>query len=183
MIILMGLAGSGKSTQGQLLAEKTGRIWLSAGQVLRDIPNEEIHELQRQGELVPDTTVIPLMTAAMEEILARGEDLILDGYPRTGEQTKQLISRLRERIEMVVRIIVPKPELVQRMRLRGRADDQSLEAIEERLRLVEQNIYTICGLLTEAGVKIVDVDGVGTVEEVAERLNSIVTEVENEQKN
>ena len=46
MIILMGLAGSGKSTQGQILAEERNGVWLSAGQVLRDTDNEEGHEVQ-----------------------------------------------------------------------------------------------------------------------------------------
>lgn len=49
MIILMGLAGSGKSTQGQILAKARGGVWLSAGQVLRDTPNEEVHEVQKRG--------------------------------------------------------------------------------------------------------------------------------------
>ena len=41
----MGLAGSGKSTQGQKLAEATGRTWLSAGQVLRDTNDPEIRAI------------------------------------------------------------------------------------------------------------------------------------------
>jgi len=36
MIILMGLAGSGKSTQGKMLADETGRERVSAGQDLQE---------------------------------------------------------------------------------------------------------------------------------------------------
>ena len=180
MIILMGLAGSGKSTQGQMLAEETGRVWLSAGQVLRDTPDEAVHELQRQGELVPDIITIPLMGQAMAEVFASGKDAVVDGYPRTTDQAEWIAENVADKIEAVIRIIVPKDELIHRMMLRGRADDQSLEAITERFRIVEQNIYSVCQILQAKGVKIKDIDGLGTIEEVKMRINQAITEAKNE---
>lgn len=190
MIILMGLAGSGKSTQGNILADERGAVWLSAGQVLRDTPNEEVHEIQRRGELVPDTVTIPLMAEAMARVFAEGKDVVLDGYPRTIEQAEWVAENAAERILIVIRIEVPKDELIRRMELRGRADDTSREAIEERFRIVEQNIYTVCEILEAKGVKIVRIDGTGTPEEVTERIRMAVeteeelrkleTEAENE---
>lgn len=50
MIILMGLAGSGKSTQGKRLAEELDGVWLSAGQVLRDTNDPEVNAIQEQGD-------------------------------------------------------------------------------------------------------------------------------------
>ena len=47
-------------------------------------------------------------------------------------------------------------------------------------QIVEQNIYTVCEILQEKGIRIVDVDGVGTVEEVAAAIRQAITEVENE---
>lgn len=183
MIILMGLAGSGKSTQGNILAEEMGAVWLSAGQVLRDTPDERVHEIQKKGELVPDTITIPLMAEAMREIWASGKDIILDGYPRTVDQAEWIAENVADQIELVVRIEVPKAELFKRMALRGRADDQDRSAIEERFRIVEQNIYTVCEILRGKGVKIVQIDGMGPMEEVTERLHTAVRaakETENE---
>lgn len=180
MIIFMGLAGSGKSTQGKLLAEDTGRLWLSTGEMLREISDETALAALNRGKLTPDAVVIPLASQAIAEAFAEGKDVIMDGFPRTAKQAEWLVEHELEKVEMVLRIQVPKSELIQRIKLRGRDDDQSIEAIEERFRLTEQNIYTVCEVLKEHGVRIADVDGRGTVEEVQARVKQAITEVENE---
>lgn len=174
MIILMGLAGSGKSTQGQILAEERNGVWLSAGQVLRDTDNEEVHEVQKRGELVDDRLTIPLMAEAIAAVQQSGKEVILDGYPRTVEQAEWVADNLAAQIEAVVQINVPKAELIQRLKLRGRADDEDAGVIEERFRVVEQNIHTVCEILAAKDVSILQIDGVGTMEEVTRRLHEVL---------
>ena len=58
MIVLLGLAGSGKGTQGKALSELFGWKWLSVGQVIRD--TGEYTEIVNRGELIPDDDVIRL---------------------------------------------------------------------------------------------------------------------------
>ena len=88
MIILMGLAGSGKSTQGQLLAAATGKVWLSAGQVLRDTGDPEVKATQESGKLVPNELVERLMIDGMLKAVREGKDVIIDGFPRDAYQAK-----------------------------------------------------------------------------------------------
>lgn len=180
MIILMGLAGSGKSTQGQMLAQETGRVWLSTGQMLRDGADEAVIRSLDQGNMVADEMIIPLVEERLAQIFAQGGDVVMDGFPRTAGQTKWLVEKMTDKIEAVVRIIVPKEESIRRMMLRGRSDDQTIEAIEERFRLTEQNMYSVCEVFQEHNEKITDVDGMGTVQEVHERIKQAITEVENE---
>lgn len=176
MIILMGLAGSGKSTQGKMLAEVTGKVWLSAGQVLRDANDPELKAVMEQGKLVDDMLTVKLMANKMAEVVRGGRDAILDGFPRDVEQAEWIAENIAEVMRTVVIIEVPKEELYQRLALRGRADDLDKNAIEERFRIVEQNIYAVCEILAGKGVKIVKIDGTGTPEEVFERLKTAVAE-------
>lgn len=175
MIILLGLAGSGKSTQGQILAREFGLVWLSAGQVLRETKDPEVTKIQEAGQLVPDTLTIPLMRQAMAENLAAGRDLIIDGYPRDPEQAEWMAANAADRIERVLYIDVSKDELLKRIKLRGRSDDTD-EAILRRFQIVERNINEVCRIFAEHGVKIVKVDGLGTMEEVAARLRAEMPE-------
>lgn len=179
MIILMGLAGSGKSTQGRILAERLGAEWLSAGQVLRDVNDPEIKAVQDRGELVDDAITIRLMAEAIRRAQVAGRDVILDGYPRTEQQAKWIAENLRGSVKAVIWLEVPKTELIQRIKLRGRSDDLDDEAIEERLKIVEQNCYTVCHILAEGGVKILAVDGVGTPDEVTARVWETVEKLQN----
>ncbi len=179
MIILMGLAGSGKSTQGQMLAEATGKAWLSAGQVLRDTGDPEVKAIQERGELVPNELIERLMIDGMLTAVREGKDVIIDGFPRDVEQAVWLAENLATVMKLVIIIDVPKDELMRRLALRGRSDD-TREAIEERFRIVEQNIYSICEILQRKGIIIKNVNGIGTPEEVFERVKAVVTEVENE---
>lgn len=174
MIILMGLAGSGKSTQGQMLAEATGREWLSAGQVLRNADNPELKAVMDRGELVPNNLTVKMMTEAMLQAVREGKDAIIDGFPRDVEQAHWLADNLASVMQLAIIIDVPKTELLQRLLQRGRTDDTK-EAIEERFRIVEQNIYSICEILSQAGIKIRHVDGTGTPDEVQTRIRQIVT--------
>ncbi len=175
MIILMGLAGSGKSTQGQLLAQETGKVWLSAGQVLRN--TGQFDEILKTGQLVDDMLTVKLMAEEMAKVVRSGYDAILDGFPRDVEQATWIAENIAEVIKIVVCIDVPKEELLVRLEKRGRADD-TREAILKRFAIVEQNIYSVCQILAQKGILITKIDGTGTPAEVFERLKAVIAESE-----
>ena len=92
MIILFGLAGSGKGTQGKALAELFGWRTLSVGQAIRD--SGGYTNIIDKGNLIPDEDVIKLMTKQIEKAEAEGFDVILDGYPRTKVQAEWLMEHM-----------------------------------------------------------------------------------------
>ena len=178
MIIFFGPAGSGKSTQGRTIADKYGWRWLSVGQVLRD--TGEFDEILEKGELVDDQEVVNLMNKQIDFARAEGMEIVLDGYPRDKEQANILLkeSKTTDRdffgsVTAAIILNVPKEELLKRIQERGRADD-TMEVVERRFEIFEQNIYSILPLLKERNVPIFEVDGLGTFEEVTDRIIKIV---------
>ena len=175
MIILFGLAGSGKGTQGKALSELFGWRTLSVGQVLRD--TGEFAETLKRGDLVDDNDVIRLMKEQMDKAEAEGFDVILDGYPRDVTQAKWMMENMPEKIDGAILLDVPKEELFERIALRGREDDQDRATIEHRFDIFEENISEMAEMLKEKGIEITKVNGVGSVEEVTNRLVDVVMEM------
>jgi adenylate kinase len=175
MIILFGLAGSGKGTQGKALSEIFGWRWLSVGDAIRETGGYE--EIINRGELIPDEEVIKIMDKQIEKAEAEGFDVILDGYPRDKKQAEYMAANMADKIDGAIILEVPKEELIERLTLRGRDDDKDKESIERRFEIFEQNIYSILPLLEAKNIPIARVDGVGTVEEVTDRLVKVVEEI------
>ncbi|MBR3252755.1 nucleoside monophosphate kinase [Candidatus Saccharibacteria bacterium] len=176
MIILFGLAGSGKGTQAKALSEIFGWRTFSVGQVIRD--TGEYASIIDQGGLIPDDDVIRLMTKQIEIANAEGYDVILDGYPRTEYQAKWLMEHMKDDIKGAIILEVPKEELYQRLELRAREDDKSKDAIDRRWEIFEQNIYPILSQLEQNNIKVKKVDGVGEVGTVTGRLIAAVEELD-----
>ena len=176
MIILFGLAGTGKGTQAKALSEFFGWRTFSVGQVIRDTGKYD--DTTNAGGLIPDDDVISLMTEQIEKASAEGFDVILDGYPRTEYQAKWLMDHMKDDIKGAIILEVPKEELYERLELRGREDDKSKEAIDRRWEIFEQNIYPILNLLEANNISVKRVDGVGAVEAVTDRLIKTVQELD-----
>ena len=172
MIVLMGMAGSGKGTQGKALSEIFGWRWLSVGEAIRETGGYE--ETINAGRLIPDEDVIKMMDKQIEKAEDGGFDLILDGYPRDEVQAKYVVEHMAEKIDGVIVLVVPREELLERLALRGRDDDKEREAIERRFDVFVKNAQPILDLFAEAGIPIERVDGVGKIEAVTDRLVKVV---------
>ncbi|MDO4746988.1 MAG: nucleoside monophosphate kinase [Candidatus Saccharibacteria bacterium] len=175
MIILFGLAGSGKGTQGKALSELFGWRWLSVGEAIRQTGDYD--DIINNGNLIPDEDVIKLMDKQIKKAEAEGFDLVLDGYPRNVEQAKYVVDTMADKIDGAIILDVPKDELYERLALRGRDDDKEKESIDRRFAVFEQNISSILPLLEAKNIPIEHVDGVGKIEEVTARLVAVVKQM------
>ncbi|MGC9961299.1 MAG: nucleoside monophosphate kinase [Acidimicrobiales bacterium] len=145
-IILLGAPGSGKGTQGPVLAKHFGATHVSSGELLRgELAGDtelgrQVQDCVRSGELVPNEIVLELLLGPIAAAVASG-GYVLDGFPRTLEQAELAFARAQTigaTADAVVYMAVPDEVARERLRGRsadGRADDADTEVIERRLRI------------------------------------------------
>lgn len=173
MIIFFGPAGAGKSVQGQMLSARHDWRWLSTGQMLRESGDEEVLKILGTGELISDEKTYEIVQGSLSN--AKNFDhLIIDGFPRTMAQAKWLMDNKNDfgrEVEMVVVLEVPENIIRERLQLRGRPED-SAEIIAKRMNIYRREMYPVLGYFAEQGIKIVHIDGTGSVGEVHDRIQA-----------
>jgi adenylate kinase len=201
-LVLLGPPASGKGTQAQRLAERLGVPVISTGDMLRAALaarsplGQEAARYMSAGKLVPDEVVIGLVDERLDREDAQN-GCILDGFPRTvpqAERLEQLLANRHTRLDRVVQIDVPRRLLVERATLRRmdkrtghiyhlkynpppldadlehRADDRE-QTVNRRLDEYEAMTAALLPYYQQKGI-LSQVDGVGSVEQVAARLQA-----------
>ncbi|WP_304583259.1 adenylate kinase [uncultured Alistipes sp.] len=184
-IVLFGAPGCGKGTQAQRLKTHYGIDHVSTGEVIREHIRRgtdlgrSMESYIAQGKLAPDSIVIGMI----EEYVAAHADAkgcIFDGFPRTTAQAEafdRILAAHGLKVDVMVDIHVPEEELVRRILLRGkdsgRADDASEEVIRGRLAVYHQQTAVVSDFYAAQG-KYASVNGTGTMDEVFERVATVI---------
>lgn len=122
-IILLGPPGSGKGTQGKILAEKLGLSHLSTGDLFRKILEKPEHDLYpavqvvKEGKLVSDDVVNLVVESGLKSP-EYDKGVIFDGYPRTVAQAEALdkiLDTMNANIDFVVDLDVTTEVLLKRL--------------------------------------------------------------------
>jgi len=183
-IVFLGPPGSGKGTQAKLLAERLKVPAISTGDMLRAAVREgtplglQAKAVMEAGELVSDDLMIGLIRERISQPDAR-PGFLLDGFPRTVEQALALDGLLKgneKRLSAVVNLSVPEAVLIDRLAGRSgqenRSDDRR-ETVLERLRVYRHKTEPLIEFYRRRGL-LMDVDGVGEVSEIADRISRAV---------
>lgn len=160
MIIFMGVAGSGKSMQGRLLADREALPWLSTGEFLRMLISGDERRDMLSGKLLDDEEIIALVQKIFN-IINIDEEFVLDGFPRTEGQADWLLNQVKYgqlNLTAVVHLTASEDVVIKRLLGRGRQDDHE-EAIAERFREYEEAIKPILEHFKQAGITVHDVNG------------------------
>ena len=179
-LLIMGPPGAGKGTQATVIADKLNVPHISTGDLFRANLSQgtplglEAKKFMDAGEYVPDSVTNDMVRDRLSHEDAKS-GFLLDGYPRTLSQVDELDEMLGESaLDKVLVLTADSDEVVARLLNRageqGRADDTE-DVIRRRLEVYEEQTSPLIDVYSARGI-LVSVDGLGTVEDVSQRILS-----------
>jgi adenylate kinase len=185
-IALFGPPGAGKGTQSKMLIEKYNLTYISTGDILRhEIAEKTTLGMQaksiiEKGGLVSDEIIVQIIESKISKD-PHSSGILFDGFPRTVVQAyilEGLLLKLGSSLTCMLSLEVPRDQLMLRMlkraRVEGRSDD-TREVIENRFREYDNKTIPVAEFYKEKE-KYFPIDGMGTVEDVFQRLTQVVDE-------
>lgn len=171
-LVLTGIQGAGKSTQGNFLSKQLKIPYLSTGHIFRQMAKEKttlgryVKETLNAGILLPDEKTIQ----TVDEYLSRPEykrGYILDGFPRTLTQAKKFTNN----VDKVIYLNIPDKEALWRLVHRNdrSREDETLPALKKRIELFHHFTRPVINYYKEQG-KLVEIDATQSMEEVNEEI-------------
>lgn len=189
-LILIGISGSGKGTQGELLANKYHLKHISTGELFRQEYEKKSPEglhaysFWGQGKWVPDEVTFALLRIYL---MAATNGFVLDGYPRTLVQCQMLDSYLADKsdkLDLVIYLKVSSQEALKRLFLRSIKDtkdkgksreDEKEEIIKARFKSFLESVEPVLSFFQKKKI-LFEVDGEKSIEEI---FKDIINKIEN----
>lgn len=187
-IIFLGPPGVGKGTQSHKLVEFLSIPHISTGEMLREaIRNKtelglKVAAQMEGGRLAADEIVVQLIRQRLAQADCRS-GYLLDGFPRTLPQAASLDLGLAvddEAVDAVLNLTVDQDELLSRLLARAQKEDRgddNEETIRNRMKVYDDMTSPLIAYYEEQKV-LHRIDGIGSIEEVFDRIKAVLHEVD-----
>ncbi len=172
MIVMIGIAGSGKSVQAAALSNKLGIPVISVGDIIRKRVTGEYRLKMLAGEVMPSFIAIPLIEEAVAE-LKRADNFILEGFARSKTQAQWILDWSKSHPDVITTVfhLHASMDIVrERLLQRGRADDNE-ESIHKRFKVMYSDIIDdIVLILKQEPIQYFDINAELPIERVTEEM-------------
>lgn len=188
-ILLFGMPGVGKGTQGTLLGTIRGICHVSTGAIFRALARDsedgsEVFKHIERGELVPDEMAVRIWRHWVDEQIVEHqfeptrEVLLLDGLPRSRRQCELLNNHIDvlcvihlecEHVDSLVERLLQRDE--------GRADDSDEAIIRRRFDIYHETTHPVLAYYPPS--QVFSIDPVGSVMQVKKRILEVVVPILN----
>lgn len=171
-IVLLGIQGSGKTTQGNLLSKQLNIPYLSTGHIFRQIAKEKtqlgryIKETINAGILVPDEKTIEIVNSYIKRKEYQ-KGYILDGFPRTLKQAKEFVNN----VDKVIYFDIDAKEALWRIFQRDDElrEDETTKAIRKRIELFYKITLPVVDFY-EKQKKLIVIDASKSIKEINQEI-------------
>jgi adenylate kinase len=186
-VLLLGVQGSGKGTQANRIASDYGLAHIATGEILRRAIaqgselGQRVEPILAAGELVPDELTVALIRQRLAQEDAR-EGFILDGFPRTLVQARELDAMLNEigrTLDAIFFFNVPDEVALERIESRAQAEgrsDDTREATARRLQIYHEQTEPVVEHYRATG-KLVPLHAGRSVDEVFAEIADALEQV------
>ncbi|MCF8334818.1 MAG: adenylate kinase, partial [Bacteroidales bacterium] len=183
-IALFGPPGAGKGTQSKLLIEKYNLTYIATGDILRQEIAEntplgkQAKDIIAAGELVPDEVIVQIIEKKIKTN-PDSKGILFDGFPRTLVQAyilEGLLMKMNTSLSCMISLEVPEEKLIQRLVDRGKTSERSddnMKVIKNRLNEYKTKTAPVGNFYDEKD-KLYKINGVGTIEEIHERITQAI---------
>jgi len=177
-IIMLGGPGSGKSTYSKFLTKEYQIPHVYTGDMMRDLAKQDtptgrkVRSALEKGDYVDTKIVLDTLQARLQrKDTERG--YVLDGFPRSMEQVKEMEKR-NIGYDHVVYLDVAEEEVIRRLMSRGRADDKP-DIIKNRIKVYKKQTQPVVDYYKD---KLINIKAKGgeVIEDIAAEIISKINE-------
>lgn len=144
IMVILGAPGSGKGTLSKELVDKYDFVHISTGDLIRKSDDPDLKKIIAGGNFVSDEMIIKLLRNALKKV-DPNSNLILDGFPRTIKQARNLDSilgkmglGLNHALFLEINEETAKERIRERAEKEDREDDKNEKTIEKRFKEYEE---------------------------------------------